>query len=108
MDELAVGLSEVLVTEGLQERLDELEARAGIETRALQPMEAPDRIAWHLSREIERALNDIGDAGRERPSLRSPLEPWRNDLGVTTRDVGTDARFRGTPRTRIRGPRKGP
>ncbi len=66
MDELAAGLYEVLVTEGLQQRLDELEARVPIETRALQPVEAPDRIAWHLSREIERALNDVSDADRVR------------------------------------------
>jgi superfamily II DNA or RNA helicase/HKD family nuclease len=69
MDELAAGLYEVLVTEGLRERLDELEARSPVEVRGLQAMEAPDRIAWHLSREIERALNDVGDAERVRVGI---------------------------------------
>ncbi len=34
--------------------------------RALHAAEAPDRIAWHLSRQIERALSDVGESDRAR------------------------------------------
>ncbi len=37
--------------------------------RALHAAEAPDRIAWHLSREIERALHDVGEADRARVGI---------------------------------------
>ena len=66
MEKLAAGLYEVLVTEGLQARLEELAERLPTEQRGLHPAEAPDRIAWHLSREIERALNDVGETDRAR------------------------------------------
>ena len=66
---LEAGLYEVLVTEGLQARLDELADRLPTERRALHPAEAPDRIAWHLSHEIERALNDVGETDRARVGI---------------------------------------
>lgn len=69
MEELAAGLYEVLVTEGLQARLEGLAERLPSEQRALHPAEAPDRIAWHLSREIERALNDVGETDRARVGI---------------------------------------
>jgi superfamily II DNA or RNA helicase/HKD family nuclease len=62
VDELAAGLYEVLVTEGLRARLDELGDQAA--RRALHPAEASDRIAWHLSQEIERALTDVSETDR--------------------------------------------
>lgn len=64
MDELPAGLYEVLVTEGLRARLDDLGDRFPASRRPLHPAEASDRIAWHLSREIERALADVGEADR--------------------------------------------
>lgn len=63
MEELRPGLYEVLVTEGLKARLQAL-ADAVPAERPLQAAEAPDRIAWHLSRQIERALRALGDADR--------------------------------------------
>jgi superfamily II DNA or RNA helicase/HKD family nuclease len=66
VEELPVGLYEVLVTEGLKTRLDALQGSLPAEERALQAAEAPDRVAWHLSREIERALSDVGEADRAR------------------------------------------
>ncbi|KAA0232295.1 MAG: hypothetical protein EDR02_18020 [Actinobacteria bacterium] len=52
MEELPAGLYEVLVTDGLKARLDVLTDALPTEQRALHAAEAPDRIAWHLSREI--------------------------------------------------------
>lgn len=69
MGELTPGLYEVLMTEGLQARLAALADALPTEQRALQAAEAPDRIAWHLSREIERALSDVGEADRARVGI---------------------------------------
>ncbi len=64
MEELTPGLYELLVTEGLKERLDALADQLPSEQRDLRAAEAPDRIAWHLSQEIERALSDVSEADR--------------------------------------------
>ena len=64
MDELAPGLYEALITEGLRAQLDALENRLPPRVRDLRAAEAPDRIAWHRSKRIESALADIGDAKR--------------------------------------------
>ena len=70
MEELDPGLYEVLVTEGLRARLAALAGALPVEQRALRAAEAPDRIAWHLSREIERALADVSDDQRAEVGLR--------------------------------------
>lgn len=64
MVELGTGLYEIVVTEGLRARLTELTESLPTEQRALRSAETPDRIAWHLSREIERALSDVPDDER--------------------------------------------
>ncbi len=69
MHQLGPGLYETLVTEGLRLGLDQLADRLTTEERPLRTAEAPDRIAWHLSRQIERALADVGDADRLRVGL---------------------------------------
>jgi hypothetical protein len=69
VEELGPGLYESLVTEGLQAQLDELSGRLSSEQRALRSAEAPDRIAWHLSRQIERALADVADDKRVQVGL---------------------------------------
>ncbi len=69
MDELPAGLYEVLVTEGLKARLDALADAVPTEQGALHAAEAPDRIAWHLSREIERALSDVREPNRARVGI---------------------------------------
>ena len=69
MEELPAGLYEVLVTEGLKARLDALSDALPNEQRVLHAAEAPDRIAWHLSREIERALADVTESDRARVGI---------------------------------------
>jgi superfamily II DNA or RNA helicase/HKD family nuclease len=64
VEELAPGLYELLVTEGLKARLDALADRLPSEQRDLRAAEAPNRIAWHLSQEIERALADVAEDNR--------------------------------------------
>lgn len=63
MGELETGLYESLVTDELAPRLTSL-ARLTSEKRDLDTAEAPDRIASHISRQIERALRDVPDADR--------------------------------------------
>jgi superfamily II DNA or RNA helicase/HKD family nuclease len=64
MGELGPGLYETLVTEGLRAELDDLVERLPVEQRPLRAAEAPDRIALHLGREIERALAAVPEAKR--------------------------------------------
>lgn len=69
VEELPAGLYEVLITEGLKARLGAIADAVPTAQRALRAAEAPNRIAWHLSREIERALNDVGEADRARVGI---------------------------------------
>jgi superfamily II DNA or RNA helicase/HKD family nuclease len=62
--ELEPGLYERLLTEGLKAQLDELAESFPTQQRALRAAEAPDRIAWHVSRQIELVLADVGDDDR--------------------------------------------
>jgi superfamily II DNA or RNA helicase len=64
VSELARGLYEVLVTEELRERLEQLGESVPFVQRPLRAADVPDRIAAHLGREIERALADVGEADR--------------------------------------------
>ena len=64
MEELAPGLYEVIVTEGLKARLGAIAEALTTEQSGLHPAEVPNRIAWHLSREVERALSDVAEADR--------------------------------------------
>lgn len=62
---MASSLLESLLTEALQARLSELDdSKLSAQLRKLHPAEAPDRIALHLSRVIERALADLDDKQR--------------------------------------------
>lgn len=70
MGELAPGLYESLVTEGLKARLDQLVDHVPIEQRALRVAEASDRIALHLSREIAAALDNVSDDERVDVGIR--------------------------------------
>lgn len=62
------GIYEVLVTEALRARLDPLGPRA--RRRSLHTAEAADRIALHLSREIERSLAAVNDSDRVQVGVR--------------------------------------
>ncbi len=70
MAELGPGLYELLITEGLRAQLDELAERLPVDERALHSADASDRIAWHVSRQVERALLDVGDERRVEVGLR--------------------------------------
>lgn len=65
MADLEPGLYEMLVTEALEADLA-LVTTGLADVRPLRSAEAADRIALHLSREIERALAAVGDADRVR------------------------------------------
>ena len=64
MSELGPGLYEHLITEGLKLQLDELGDRLPSRQRGLDAAEAPNRIALHLSRQIEGALADVSEGDR--------------------------------------------
>jgi superfamily II DNA or RNA helicase/HKD family nuclease len=64
--ELGPGLYELLITEALRARLDDLAERLPIDERPLDGGDAADRIAWHVSRQVERALLDVSDEERTR------------------------------------------
>lgn len=68
MEELEPGIYESLVTEGLHARLDALTSTTG-RRRGLSSAEMPDRIALHLSRQIEQALSEVGDSDRVRVGI---------------------------------------
>lgn len=59
------GIYEALVTEELRAQLDSLERRSH-KIRPLHTAEAADRIAMHLSRQIERSLSAVSDSDRVR------------------------------------------
>lgn len=61
--ELQRGLYELLVTTGLAERLSGIDAEL-VTDRALHPAEAANRVALHLSLQIERALRAQSDTSR--------------------------------------------
>ena len=58
------GLYESLITDALEASLEELEQGHAVRRRGLHPAEAPDRIALHLGRIIERSLQDVPDEKR--------------------------------------------
>ncbi|MEY2433369.1 MAG: hypothetical protein QOC92_3094 [Acidimicrobiaceae bacterium] len=62
------GIYEVLVTEALRAQLASFEPRSR-PTRPLHTAEAADRIALHLSRQIEQSLAAVGDSDRVRVGI---------------------------------------
>ncbi len=69
MDKLEAGLYETLITEGLKAELAAFDDDFQV-VGELRSAEAPDRIAWHLAREIERALNDVPEQERVNVGVR--------------------------------------
>ena len=61
---LPPGLYEVLVTEVLAEQLAAIEGRLVARTDGVRSAEVADRVALHLSRVIERAIDGVGDEER--------------------------------------------
>lgn len=70
MAELRPGLYEQLITDELRERLSELAGRFPTQERLLNSADASDRIAWHVSRQVERALLDVSDDQRVEVGVR--------------------------------------
>jgi superfamily II DNA or RNA helicase/HKD family nuclease len=68
------GLYEALITQDLDAALCELDARLVARSRPLQAADAPNRIAWHLSRQIELALSDLNEGERVETGLRVAQE----------------------------------
>lgn len=69
MEELGPGVYESLLTEGLKARLAAIDEDLQV-TPALRAAEAADRIAWHLNRQIERALRDLPERDRVEVGVR--------------------------------------
>lgn len=68
--ELGPGLYEQLITDGLRAQLDELVGHLPVDERPLNSADASDRIAWHVSQQVERALLDVGDEKRVKVGLQ--------------------------------------
>lgn len=68
------GLYEALLTEELEARLHELGERLVAQRRELRTAEAADRIALHLSRVIQRAVETIDDSKRVSEGIRLAQE----------------------------------
>ena len=64
MTELEPGLYELLITSGLRAKLDDLSSTLVPRDRHLSSADAADRIAWHVSKQVERALLDVSDEDR--------------------------------------------
>ena len=69
MDQLVAGLYETLITEGLWAELAQLDDEFR-EVADLRPAEAPDRLAWHVTNQIERALSDVSEKNRVEVGIR--------------------------------------
>jgi superfamily II DNA or RNA helicase/HKD family nuclease len=67
---MAAGLYERLLTAGLLAELDAIADQRSVDTRPLNSADASDRIAWHVSRQVERALLDVGEERRVEVGVR--------------------------------------
>lgn len=70
MADFESGLYETLITEGVRAGLDALAQQLPVQERPLNSADASDRIAWHVSQQVERALLDVNDEDRVRVGLR--------------------------------------
>ena len=70
MTELGPGIYERLITDGLRAQLADLGKHMPFIERPLSSADASDRIAWHVSRQVERALLDVNDEQRVQVGLR--------------------------------------
>ncbi|MDQ1582414.1 MAG: hypothetical protein QOF36_468 [Microbacteriaceae bacterium] len=77
------GIYEALVTEALRAELDALELR-NRPTRPLHTAEAADRIALHLSRQIEQSLAAVSDSDRVRVGIEVARDLIARLEGVDT------------------------
>lgn len=93
MTELGPGLYESLITEGLREQLAALSSQLPTDERPLHTADAADRIAWHVSQQVERALLDVSDDDRVRIGVhvaRSLLDRLGELVSVDSRSMPED------------------
>jgi len=86
------GLYEVLITEALEARLRDLGGGLSPHQDALRPAEAADRIALHVGRLVQRAIQGVDDEERVAVGIvlaRRLLE--QIDTVITGADVSPDA-----------------
>ena len=69
MTELPAGIYELLITEGLEARLSALSDGLTADRAKLDRAEAADRIAWHIGREVERAIAGVAEADRTKVGI---------------------------------------
>ena len=70
MTELEPGIYELLVTRQLRARLETVSSALVPSDRPLSSGDAADRVAWHVSRQIERALLDVAEDDRVAIALK--------------------------------------
>lgn len=87
-EELQPGLYDLLVTASLAERLGAVDGRL-ISRAPLHRAEAANRIALHLSREIERAIESLPDDARVETGV-AVAETLLRNLGQATGESGAD------------------
>jgi len=68
--DLEPGLYELLMTNGLRADLEHLSSSLAPRAGRLDSADAADRIAWHVSKQVERALLDVNDEDRVHVALR--------------------------------------
>jgi len=67
--DLEPGLYESLITQALRTKLDTLSSKLIPQDRRLSSADAADRIAWHVSKQVERSLLDVSDEDRVEVAL---------------------------------------
>jgi hypothetical protein len=81
------GLYETLVTEDLEVELAHLDGALSTERRKLEEAVAPDRIALHVARVVERALDSLDGKTRIQVGLALAREIAECVVGATQRDT---------------------
>ncbi len=89
MADLIPGSYERLITEDLRAHLDELAGRVRVEVQPLSTADASDRIAWHVSQQVERALLAVSDERRVAVGLQV-ARALVERLSELTRAAGTE------------------
>lgn len=82
------GLYELLISEGLDASLKQLDGRLTLAREDLRPAEAADRIAQHVARALERALSDVKESERAATGIELARQLLTN---VQTRLKGYEA-----------------
>ncbi|GIU84924.1 MAG: helicase [Acidimicrobiales bacterium] len=90
MRALPAGLYELLVTEALKAQLEEIASVVPTVVKDLEAPEASDRIAWHLSRQIRRALEGVPEQERVRLGVAVAKKLLEQLAASLSADTGVD------------------